>query len=138
MLIIDEPITREIPHEPGETVDFKRLSWRELRDARRIAQAEQRQVLRELGGDLMKAILEAEDGDEEGERRIQRAKRRLQNDESNFDTEAILTLSIAGWSYDQPVTKESRDRLDERTAMWIKQTAIDLTVGEEEEPVGED
>lgn len=132
MLVINEPTWKDIPHEPEQKMAFRVLSWKDLRDARKIAEKEQRETLRELGGELMKAILEASD-DPDGERKIRRAQNRLQYHESNFDTGKILELAVVEWSYEQPFDSELIGSLDEKTAIWAKQTAIDLTRPDDEE-----
>lgn len=100
-------ITRqvEIPHEPGEHMTFRRLSWRQLEQASDKASESALTRIKAMGGDLLKAIQGA-------------AGEQAQDPAATYDRATILNMGIVAWSYDDPVTPENIDLLDEETAAW--------------------
>ena len=66
----------DLPHEPGEWVEIRPLSWRQVNAIRDI-------------------------------------------DDENEITCYVLSQAIVGWSYGEPVTPETLDRLDAETAVFV-------------------
>jgi hypothetical protein len=134
MLVSQEPTQVDVPHEPGEWIAIKRLSWRQLKSARKKAEEENRQVIKDFGPEFLRA-LQSPDGEEKARKLL----KRQQYDESNFDSQEILKLGIFAWSYTNgdgtavEVNDESIGMLDERTATWAKQQIVDLTRPPDEE-----
>jgi len=129
MLVINEPIRREIPYEPGAYIDITRLSWKQMKSARKRQEAEQRAVMRELGEEVLRVVFDAGVDRKDKER----ALNQFNYHESQFDTELLLGAGIVGWSYDAPVNEDSIAQLDERTAIWIKSEIIALNAPDSEE-----
>ena len=115
-----EPVKYDIPHEPDEWMELRALSWKQLKKARKLQEQEQRQVLKELGAEFMTAIRQGGDA-------AVRAIERQQYHISNYDIETLLSLGIAGWSYEDPLTEDNIGELDEKTAVWAAQQIIDMT-----------
>lgn len=99
----------EIPHEPGEFIEFRHLTRSELKAARKARQRESLEMAREMGPELM-GSLRSVDRDE-----VEAAAADPLN---QYDDEALLCAAICGWSYADDVTPDAIDRLDERTARW--------------------
>ena len=106
MLINRSRLTEQvaIPHEPGQWIKFRALSWRDLQAAQeaRLARA-----LRQAAG-LLPEALEVSQNES-----VQRGTPVVQ-----FDQTVVLRSGIAAWSYGEPVSPEAIDRLDQRTADW--------------------
>lgn len=103
----------EIPHEAGESMEFKRLSWRELQQARQARTDAVFANLKAMGGDVLTAMRSAEAQREEIEAEAPR-----RSTPADYDAATVLRLGIAGWSYPDKVTAQNIDGLDEETAEW--------------------
>lgn len=103
-----------IPHEPGEWLKLRPLSWKQLDDARKARTREavksSVEMTREMGPELMAQIRSA---------RTETAAESAPADPSEaYDRATLLRLGIVGWSYEEPVSPEAIDDLDEETAEW--------------------
>ncbi len=94
-----------IPHEPGEWMRFRALSWRDLQAAQEARVTRALQDAANMSSELLSTLKSQLDA-----REIE-AKQR-------YDEAAILQAGIADWSYDTAVTSESIDLLDQPTADW--------------------
>ncbi len=112
-LINDKTRKVDIPHEPGEWMELKKLSWRQLALAADIQTDETIGRLKKLGGDLFKALTN------------EKAKQEL-NPALQYDRGFVLEAGISRWSYDVKVTKETIETLDEETAKWAFEEILDL------------
>lgn len=98
----------DIPHEPGEWMEFRMLSGKEFELAQERRLQRSIALMRSLGGELLDNVRgePADGGDAE-------------NDPlAALDTDTLLYHGIVAWSYDEPVTRENIDLLDERTRVW--------------------
>ena len=127
------PVRRDIPHEPEQWIDFRKPASKDVRSARRIAEQEGRQGLRDFGAEIVTALQSKSDGgDDAVMRRVKRLAAEQEYHADQFDRELILCASIRGWSYvDEqgkkiPVTPENIGLLDEQTAWWAVQQVIGL------------
>lgn len=125
-----EPIRKEIPHEPGQWMDLRRLPWKKLKKARKKQEKENREVIKDFGAEFLRVLRDG--GDEEKARRV---LEKQQYHVSNFDIETLLQDGIAAWSYDHELTPANLGELDERTAQWAAQALIDLIKPPDEEAV---
>ena len=123
MLTDKSRLTEEapIPHEPGEWMKFRALSWRDLQAAQ---EAQMARALRDVTG-LPSQMFEALQG--------QSAQQGVLVDQ--FDQTVMLRSGIAAWSYGESVSPETIDRLDERTAEWayaeiVRRNVIERAEGE--------
>lgn len=113
----------EIPHEHGHWIEIRKLSWKQLGQARKKAAEDQREEAKAWGAEFIAALSKG-NVDEERARRLLEERR---YDESNYDRESLLRLSLGAWSYDAPITEDMIGQLDEVTARWAAQTIINLT-----------
>jgi 23S rRNA U2552 (ribose-2'-O)-methylase RlmE/FtsJ len=105
MLISNQAQRVDIPHEPGEWMEIKKLSWRQLVLAADIQTDETISRLKKIGGDLFKSLT------------TEKAKQ--ETDSSlKYDRGFVLEAGICRWSYDADVNKENIEKLDEQTAKW--------------------
>lgn len=130
MLVTKDPIRREIPHEDGEWMDFCKLSWRQMRDARKIAEKGNLATVKELGAEFIQAL-----NSEGGEQKAKKLLREQQYDPRAFDQSELLNGGIVAWSYDMELDDASVSQLDEVTADWAMREiiAINRPASEEEE-----
>lgn len=126
------PVRKAIPHEPEHWMDFRKPASRHVRAARKAAEQEGRQGLRDFGAEIVKA-LQSDDDEERTTKRIARLQRELEYDPDLFDRAVLLRGAIADWSYCDPesgktipVDDQSIGDLDEQTARWAVQQVIDL------------
>ena len=129
MLVSKEPVRVEVPHEEGAWFDLLKLSWVQIKKARKAATLDSAETAKAFGAELMKAL----GSDDKGEEKALRLIKTQQYDESMFDTELLLLAGVSGWSYDEAVSEETVKLLDEETATWVKQAIIDLTKPPSEE-----
>ena len=104
MLVTGQVRTESIPHEPGQTMTFRRLSWREWEQAADAARDRALAMCRDLTPEMLSLMRERS---AQGEAPAEQ-----------FDAATVLHAGIAGWSYDAPVTPENIDALDAQTAEW--------------------
>ena len=112
-----------VPHEPGEWMKFRPLSWLDMQAAR---DARLTRALQRASGLLPEAleVLRDETVQEEGASVEQ------------LDQAVILRSGIAEWSYGEPVSPETIGRLDERTAEWAYEEIVRRNVIERAEGEG--
>ncbi len=121
MLISNQAQRVDIPHEPGEWMEIKKLSWRQLVLAADIQTDETISRLKKIGGDLFKSL--------KSEQTKQEADPALQ-----YDRGFVLEAGISKWSYEAEVNKENIEKLDEETAKWAFEaiTGLNKPLTEEE------
>jgi len=124
MLITDVTKKVDIPHEPGEWMVLKKLSWRQLELAANVASDEAIKRTKKMGGDVLVSLRKLW-RDQKGE---------IESDPaSKYDRGTVLEVGIVEWSYDAKVNKESIDSLDEQTAEWAFREILDLNKPHTEE-----
>lgn len=103
-------ITEEVPHEPGETFTFKRLSWKTLEESRLTRQRNVMGDMRAAGSEILGYFRDANASEVEAA---------LTADPLvNYDHGTLLRASITGWSYAEKCTPANIDGLDETTKDW--------------------
>ena len=105
MLITKTAKQTDIPHEPGEWLKLRRLSWRELDEAKEAQVGKVMKKISALGADLVTAIQSATTVPHQDQAKA-------------YDRGTVLRAGIIGWSYDADVTPENIDALDPETADW--------------------
>ncbi len=113
MIITDKTRKVDIPHEPGEWVEIKKLSWRQLTLAMDVQTDETISRLKKMGGDLFKSLSN------------EKAKQEV-NPALQYDRGFVLEAGISRWSYDAEVNKKNIESLDEQTAAWLFEEILDL------------
>lgn len=121
-LIKDVTQEVEIPHEPGESMTFRKLSWRELEQAAEEQQAKSLKRMKEMGGDVLQAITQSstDTSSQEG------------GPENQYDKKTVLVKGIRAWSYQEKVTPDNIDMLDRQTADWAFSQIIGMNAEGEE------
>jgi len=109
MLVTGQTWVVEIPHEHGETMTFRKLSWLELEAA---GKERRKKVMDEYRGmiDLMDKLPQTPATEQVVE---------------EYDRETLLTKGITAWSYDAKVSAENIALLDPVTAEWAYQQLVE-------------
>jgi hypothetical protein len=125
MALTSSVVTRhEIPHEPGEWMRLRMLSWRELDLARQERVLAIARYHRSVGLDYLRdlqASAREPSADDNG-----RAAASPTADDllASYDRGTLLRAGIVEWSYDPPVSPETIDALDEQTALWAARLLV--------------
>lgn len=116
--------TIEIPGE-NETVVIRRLNHVQLKEASKARQSEGVGFMRELGGELLKALRSDSNADETA-KKLKDIQQKQESDVSNYDRSTLLRYGVVSWSYNVPpiaITKDGvgngLDDLDEPTAAFL-------------------
>ena len=120
-MLQSKPIRVDIPNEEGEWFELRALSWVQMKEARKLAATEQREIAKDFGAEFVAALSSGKIDEARARKLIAEQQYRP----ASFDTGIMLEKGIAAWSYDEPVNPETIKQLDERTAVWVVQQIID-------------
>lgn len=127
----------EIKDDEGKTVEVTlvKLPHRVLREARLIAQRESSQNLKDMGGDIARALFKP---NEEDAKKLEEAKKRVKAKPdyeaakklryTTYDRVTILQHGIKSWTRPEDINDDSRDALDEETAQLFHEKILDLSL----------
>ena len=104
----------DIPHEPGQWMQFRRLNARRIAECTDKRQMDALSRMKALGADGLAMIRDAQDAKKD-------APKPKANPLDAYDTELLLVKGIAAWSYDgDPKTELTSDDggLDPKTSAW--------------------
>jgi len=93
----------DIPHEPGEWMMFKRLTWRQLEEASDVSSDASFERMKKMGAELLSAIAKTVNS---------------KPPQESYDKATILHKGIIKWSYPDEVNKDNIDALDDATVSW--------------------
>ena len=120
MIVTDIIKRADIPHETGEWIEFKRLSWRQLEMAGEVQSDAMLKKMKAMGGDLLAALK-------------QTAEKEKQDVTMKYDKGTILKAGLVKWSYAEEITDENIEALDEQTAEWAVKEILSLNEPRTEE-----
>jgi hypothetical protein len=111
MALIDDMAGRrvDIPHEPGQWMELRELTWPELEKARKIKQSATFADLGEIGPDTLKQLQGLSSAD---------VSQAIADPLASVDVLTVLAAGVLKWSYDAEVTVANLERLDAETARW--------------------
>lgn len=114
--------TITIPDE-DQSVVIKKLSHTQLKSAAKARQSEGVGFMREMGGELLKALKDEDNA------KIERIQEAQEASLLNYQRETLLRLGIISWTYEQPLGKdnEATDDLDEPTAKFLAKEIFDFS-----------
>ena len=103
-----------IPHENID-VTIRKLSHKVLKEAETARRKEGVGFMREMGGELLKAIRESDD------QTVKKIQDAAEADITNYDRDVLLKRGIVLWGYPLELGKlpEATDDLEEATAKFI-------------------
>lgn len=118
----------ELPHEPGQWIEVRELSFMAIRRAKEKAMLDQSRFLKEL-----KPFLD----DDVEERATEAASKARKRDPLlDYDLGVLMQEAVIAWSYDDKVTRESVLWLDQRTAEYVARAVIPAPETEDERKNG--
>ena len=127
-MLVSEIIEKvEIPHEEGQWVELRKLSFTALEEAGKVRQRKGVADVREMGGDVVEAIMRSSKKQTDGEEGQERDR------VESYDWETLIGKAVVGWSYDKKPTPASIRDLDSRTARWLVTEICDRNPLEDEE-----
>lgn len=97
--------TIEIPHEAGQSITIRKLSHRQLGDARAEKVRSSVRLVSEMGN-VRDMLPQGDPGSV------------TTTPADELDRATVLRAAITGWSYGAACTPENIDELDEETAAW--------------------
>lgn len=106
----------EVPHEEGAWIIIRQLGWHKKDEAKRKRAREGLETIKAMGSEVLREIQDAENSPD-----VQAA---LARPAATYDQATILRFGIVQWSYDEAVTPNLIDDLDEETAAWAFQEII--------------
>ena len=111
MALVDSVAGRreDIPHEPGQWMELRALTWPEMEKAKKIKQSATFADLGEIGPDTLKQLQSLTNN---------AVTETISDPLAQLDIHTILVAGIVHWSYDAAVTIENIERLDAETAKW--------------------
>lgn len=112
-----------IPHENGEWMRLRMLPGKKLQEARDEQTYKQLMLFRKMGADGVEAIQKASRQD---------AEAALKADPlSAYDIDVLLRAGIVAWSYDEKVTPQAIEELDETTRRWAAEELLKMSLPSE-------
>ena len=112
MLVRSATKRLEIPHEPGEFMTIRRLSWSQLDLASETASLANFDRISRMGPEMVAALRQTAEGEAD--------------EIGMYDKATVLHLGITEWSYDATVTPDNIDMLDQQTAEWAFREILKL------------
>lgn len=113
-----------------ERVAIRKLSARTLEKARQNRAAVQVKALRDMGGDVVKAMksdsVEAIAQQLDALKKDPDAVRRQRYDA--YDQETVLTAGVVSWTHSKALSPDSLADLDEETAALLHEAILDLSL----------
>jgi hypothetical protein len=118
-MLIGSTITKlDIPHEPGEWVEVRKLNHKTLARAATSRSEAGISSMKSIGAELLAALRDARDKDA--------APGDAGPD--TYDRDIVLQAGVGRWSYAAPVTPESLGELDEQTARWLHREIVSRSI----------
>ena len=127
----------DIPHEEGQWVEIRNLSWTAMEEAVNNKQERDIGQVKRMGGDVFEAIMRSSKDGNEDKGESKEKKSRGATFES-YDMETLLRKAIISWSYDGKPTVERIQDLDARTAKWLAREIYERNKPDTEEEAKND
>ena len=125
-----------IPHEDGQWMQFRRLSWLEMTEAAETAERRSVKKMTQFGSEAVGAIIASHektaaataDTDGDGDATPTKAPT-----VGSYDRESLLESGIVAWSYEEKVSQKTIKQLDAKTARWAAEQIFELSREETED-----
>ncbi len=123
-------------HIPGEeeTVVIRRLNHVQLKEAAKKRQSDGVSFMKEMGGELLKALRDTKDNAEETAKKLQAIQDKQEASITNYDRDTILRYGVVSWSYPIPPivigkdgVSNGLDELDEPTAKYLAEEIFEYS-----------
>ena len=131
-MLVTKDITEQvpIPHEDGQWMQFRRLSWLEMTEAAETAERRSVKKMTQFGSEAVGAIIASHektaaataDTDGDGDATPTKAPT-----VGSYDRESLLESGIVAWSYEEKVSQKTIKQLDAETARWAAEQIFELS-----------
>jgi hypothetical protein len=109
-----------IPHEEGEWLRLRMLGGKKLQEARDVNSDRALATFRKMGAEGIQAIQKMTRQD---------ADAALKTDPlAEYDIDVLLRAGIVAWSYDEKVTPQAVEELDEATRKWAATEILKMSL----------
>ena len=105
----------DIPHEDGEWVELRLLSWTAMVEAVDAKQERDVGQVKRMGGDVFEAIMRSSKSNEAKDEEKPKGRAKFES----YDPETLIRKAGVSWSYDGKVTLDKIRDLDAKTADWL-------------------
>lgn len=116
----------DIPGETGEAATIRKLNHKILKTAAKARQSEGVGFMREVGGELLKALKD------EDEDKLKKIQDKQESNVNNYDRDILLKEGIVAWTYEGKLPQDTDD-LDENTAKFLAEQILEFSRGETKE-----
>ena len=135
-LVIGQTTTVRLPNDEGESAVIRKLSHRKLSEAAAAQQSQGIGFMREIGGELMQALRNA---DTEKINKIQKSQ---EASRGNYHRDTLLEKGVVSWTLEPAITDVNRvevlGELDEPTASFLAQAIFNYSRPETPAEAGEE
>lgn len=108
---------REVPHEPGQKIEFRTLSGRELDEAEQEQTKRQMTLAKGWDAETIKTIrAQATDTT------VERASK------DSYDKDTLIRYGIVAWSDDADCNEQNKALLDAATREWAIDVIVEMNV----------
>ena len=119
----------ELPHEPEQWVEVRQLSYLQLDLASDVSTLRSMNKLGQLDAGTRQQMAEIQLARFRNETTV--AEVVVADDPlTGYDVQTLLQAGVIAWSYDEAVTPESVDQLDEATAEYVARELVPKTESE--------
>ena len=118
----------ELPHEPEQWVEVRQLSYLQLDLARDVFQMRNMDRLGRLDASTRQQLAEMQLARFQNSATV--AEVVADDPLIGYDVQTLLQAGVIAWSYDEAVTPESVDQLDEATAEYVARELVPKTESE--------
>tara|TARA_R110000824_G_scaffold125560_2_gene284728 strand:- start:446 stop:862 length:417 start_codon:yes stop_codon:yes gene_type:complete len=123
----------DVPHEVGQWVEIRNLSWKSMEEAVNNKQERDIGQVKRMGGDVFEAIMRSSNKDEDKTGDEGADKKARGGTFESYDMETLLRKAVISWSYDGKPTVERIQDLDAKTAKWLAREIYERNKPETEE-----
>ena len=117
-----------IPHEEGEWMQFRRLSWLEMTEAAETAERRSVKKMTQFGSEAVGAIIAShEKTAAETTKTDSDATPTKAPTVASYDRESLLENGITAWSYDEKPSPKAIKQIDAETARWAAEQIFELS-----------
>lgn len=112
---------RDVPHEPGQWIEFKTLSGMQLQRAKEAQSKKDTETatgfMKGMDGDTILKMQEREE-----------RKAKAETPAEKYDPEMLITWGVNAWSSEMPCTDENKLLLDAVTFDWALAQILEINV----------
>ena len=131
-MLVTKDITEQvpIPHEDGQWMQFRRLSWLEMVEAAETAERRSVKKMTQFGSEAVGAIIASHEktaaatADTDGDGDTTPTKTPTVG---SYDRESLLENGIVAWSDEEKVSPKAIKQLDAETARWAAEQIFELS-----------